>query len=457
MKICLVTAFPPSQQALNEYGFHIARELQQTPGLELTILADDLTSPRPELDEFSVVRCWSFNRLNNPIRLLREIRRTKPDVVWFNLGFASFGDKPLPAFLGIVLPAMTRCAGYDTHVTLHQLMETVDLTDAGVGSPLAYKIGGFIATQVLLSANSVAVMLPGYRTILRDKYHRGTVYVRRHGSLFGRPEYPDFSQRGNPDHRILAFGKWGTYKRLELLLEAFHTVSAKFPQTQLVIAGTDHPKAQGYLKAIEQQHSRHPKIQFVGYVAEDEIPALLQRSSVMVMPYSSSAGSSGIAHLASTYGVPILASDIADCRQLVEEEGLAIEFYQPGNAASLADTLLDLLQKPERQVEMALQNVSAALRMSMPEIVRQYMRTFDRERELRTLRSLSRVRNLPRWVPLRSWYARRVTSRIPTVPRDDTRCFPSAEKLSFEAGLAREGLAAEMRAIASEPDDTVTS
>ena len=34
MKICLVTAFPPSREALNEYGFHVARELQQTPGID---------------------------------------------------------------------------------------------------------------------------------------------------------------------------------------------------------------------------------------------------------------------------------------------------------------------------------------------------------------------------------------------------------------------------------------
>ena len=48
MKICLVTAFPPSRQGLNEYGFHIARELQQLPGLKLSILSDDLDSPQPE-------------------------------------------------------------------------------------------------------------------------------------------------------------------------------------------------------------------------------------------------------------------------------------------------------------------------------------------------------------------------------------------------------------------------
>ncbi len=125
------------------------------------------------------------------------------------------------------------------------------------------------------------------------------------------------------------------------------------------------------------------------------------------MPYSSSAGSSGIAHLASAYGVPILASDIPDCRELVSEEGLAIEFYQPGNVQSLVNSLASLLESPERQAEMALQNASAALRMSMPEIIRQYVRSFDMQQRVEQLLQLSRARNLPRWMPFRSWYARR--------------------------------------------------
>lgn len=411
MNICLVTAFPPSQQALNEYGFHIARELRQMPGLSLTILGDDLPRGQTELPDFSVIRTWSFNSAKNPWRLLHTLRGLQPDVVWFNLGFASFGDKPLAAFLGIVLPALIRGAGYDTHVTLHQLMETVDLKDAGVRYPLLYRAGGFLATQVLLCANSVSVLLPAYRTILREKYHGGSVYVRKHGTLWGRPEYPDFARRGNPDHRILAFGKWGTYKRLEPMIEAFEIVYRRFPQARLIVGGTDHPKARGYMKSIEEQCWKHPMIKFLGYVPEKEIPLLFQSASVAVMPYTSSAGSSGIAHLASAYGLPIVASDIPDCRQLVEEEGMAIEFYQLGNTQSLAETLVMLLENTDRQTEMALQNVSAALRMSMPEIIRQYVRTFDLQQQLDGLKSLSRARKLPRWLPMRSWFARRATSK----------------------------------------------
>lgn len=438
MKICLVTSFPPSRDALNEYGFHIARELQRIPGVTLKILADDYSPLQPELEDFSVARCWKFNSLSNPWRLLRAIRKEKPDVVWFNLGFASFGGKAGPAFLGIAIPALVRMAGYYTHVTLHQLMETVNLDDAGVRFPLLYRAGGFLATHIVLFANSVSVMLPAYRSVLVEKYGRGSVYVRRHGIFSARPEYPDFSQRGNPEQRILAFGKWGTYKRLEPMIEAFKLVSERVPEARLVIAGTDHPKTPGYLHSVKQKLGERSDVVFAGYIAERDIPQLFQSCSLAVLPYTSSAGSSGIAHLACTYGVPIVASDIPDFRRLADEEDLAIDFFPPGNIDELAEHLIYLLENRDRQVEMALQNVSAALRMSMPEIIRQYLKTFELRQELEQMRALTSLRKLPRWIPMRDRLVRRKTRKIllrPQVTSDAAESVSNGESRAELAGV----------------------
>ena len=407
MKICLVTAFPPSRDALNEYGFHLARELHQIPGLSLTILGDDYSSGEPELDGFRVVRCWKFNSLATPWRVLRAIRKAQPDVVWFNLGLASFGGKPLPAFLGIVIPCLARLTGSYTHVTLHQLMETVNLKDGGIRFPLIYRVAGFFATHIVLFANSVSVMLPAYRSVLAQRYGRGSVYVRRHGIFSARPEYPDFEKRGNPYQRILAFGKWGTYKRLEPVLEAFDMVVREVPEARLVIAGTDHPKTPGYLQSVRERLGPRSDITFAGYIAEQDIPELFQSTTVCVLPYSSSAGSSGIAHLACTYGVPIIASDIPDFRRLADEEGLAIEFFPPGKIEEFARHLIGLLENRDHQEQMALENVSAAYQMSMPEIIRQYLRTFELRRELEQMRALSSLRRVPQWVPMRDLLMRR--------------------------------------------------
>src|SRR3984957_3869699 len=104
MKICLVTTFPPSTGGLSEYGFHIAQELQSNPFLSLTVLADQLSTENAEPEGFSVVRCWSFNGLGGVFRLLKAVNRLKPDVVWFNLLFSTYGPNPVVAFYSLMTP-----------------------------------------------------------------------------------------------------------------------------------------------------------------------------------------------------------------------------------------------------------------------------------------------------------------------------------------------------------------
>lgn len=417
MKIALVTAFPPSRQALNEYGFHIADELRQQAGIDLTILGDELSEPMAELPGFTVIRCWSFNRMGNAFSLLRTIRRLKPDVVWFNLGFASFGGRPLPAFFGLTTPALTRLCSCYTHVTLHQLFETVNLSDAGIKSPFLYSAAGHVATHLLLSANSLSVLLPAYHRTLRRKYRRGAVNVRHHGIFASRPEPPNFELRGNPVHRVLAFGKWGTYKRLELLVAAFESIQSQLPQTELIIAGGDHPKTPGYVQGVAESTKHNPRIRFLGYVPEESLSNLFRTASLTVLPYTSSAGSSGVAHLACQYGLPILAPDIEDFVELAQQEFISMEFFTPNDVDGLADKLLSLIGSPERLTVMAQQNFSAALQMAMPQIIRQYIHSFDMQQRVRMLKTFSRLRRFRRWTPARSWAVRRLERRLITWDR----------------------------------------
>lgn len=391
MKIALITAFPPSRHALNEYGFHVAEQLRQEKCVDLTVLGDYLPTPADELPGFQVTRCWGFGRHGNLATLLRAIRRVKPEVAWFNLGFASFGARPLSAMLGLMTPAAARLSGVYSHVTLHQLFETVDLADAAVTSPRLYRAGGWLATHLLLSANSLSVLLPAYRQTLDEKYRRGRVNVRSHGIFAGRPDPPDFTRRGNPTHRILAFGKWGTYKRLELLIEAFHRAAAKFPNVKLVIAGGDHPKTPGYVRSVAQRHA-DDRISFLGYVPEESIADLFREASLTVLPYTSSAGSSGVAHLAAQYGVPVIASDIQDFRELAEHEGIAIQFFTPGDADALVEQLLLALNSPDDLKEMAWRSHAAGVAMSMPQVVREYIRSFRQHERVKTLQLAASLR-----------------------------------------------------------------
>lgn len=397
MKICLVTSFPPSQERLNEYGYHLARELQRDPYLSLTVVADRLEGPAEELPGFEVERCWSFNSLRSVYCVLKALREHDPDVVWFNLVFSSFGDRPIPAFLGLCIPALCRLLGYYTHITLHHLMEDNMLEDAGVRWQRLYSVAGWLATRILLLANAVSVLLPVYRRTLIGRYRGSNVHLRAHGVFSPAPEYPDFSRRGDPHQRILAIGKWGTYKRLELLLEAFPEVRRAVPNAQLVIAGADHPLTPGYMASVRRRYQHEPGVVFNDYVAEKDLQDMFATASLLAMPYTSASGPSGVAHQACQFGLPIVSADIPEFRDMAEEESIAIEFYRTGDSRSLARALIGVLSDRDRQREMAEINFSAAVRMTMPEIIRQYLRSFDRERKILQMRPRHAFATTRRW------------------------------------------------------------
>jgi glycosyltransferase involved in cell wall biosynthesis len=414
MKICLVTAFPPSGRQLNEYGFHLARELQRNPRVNLTILGDKLTNyewatdqdgqplrseEQQELRGFHVVRCWQSNSLAAPRSIASKVHQLRPDVVWFNLVYSTFATQqhPVAAFAGLCTPVLLRAMGYFTHVTLHHILEHVDFAGAGVKQERAFRLGSDMATRALLCANSITVLLAGYRRTLMAKYAARNVLLGTHGTFAACPSPPDFSLRGNPDQRILAIGHWGTYKRLETLMESFPAVLRKVPNARLIIAGANHHTKPGYWESIRHAYGPNERIEFRGYVPEEAVPELFRTSSVVVLPYDSATGSSGPAHQACEYGVPLVSADLGDFRDMAAEENMAIRFYKTGDPRDLADQLVTLLESPEEQRRAAQQNYSAAIRMTMPNVVRRYLRWFELEKCKQNFGFSNRAGFLDRW------------------------------------------------------------
>jgi len=429
IRICLVAVFPPSIRPLNEYSYHIAREIQRHKDVELIVLADELEDytfatdahgnhPDPrrssQLCGVNVIRCWKFGSLATPVRLLKTIRELKPDVVWFNLVYSTFGApaNPIAAFAGLSAPALTRAAGFYTHITLHHIAEHVDFASAGVRREKLYRKGTDLATWSLLKADSVSVLLSNYRRTLMTKYAARNILAGTHGTFATVSVPPDFTKRGNPDLRILAFGNWGTYKRLEPLMEAFPSILERVPNARLIVAGGNHPAAAGYWESIREAQPAGLPIEFLGYIPQKDVPKLFRSSSLLVMPYDSSTGSSGPAHQACEYGVPIVCADIPDFRCMAADDDMAILFYKKGDAADLADKLVSVLQSPALQRQMSQHNYEAGAQMTMATVTRNYLRWFELHRFKRAMDgkgALARLRS--RWCG--SWFSRsRKTSRM---------------------------------------------
>ena len=378
MRIAVVTTYPPGTGSLNEYAYHFVRFLRHKPDVEqIVLLTDELPSGQsyPADSERLLVRpCWRFGALGNATRILAAVRAARPDVVIFNIQFASFGSGKVAAALGLLTPALVRAAGFPTIVLLHNIMETVDLQSAGFGgNPLmerAIRMFGALSTRMLLTADLVALTIPKYVEILERKYHASNVLLAPHGA-FDQAPLPTDPPPG--PLQIMTFGKFGTYKRVETLIEAFRTLSATRSDLELVIAGTDSPNAAGYLDGLKRQYADLPRIRFTGYVAEDDVPRIFAEASVVVFPYTSTTGSSGVLHQAGNYGRAVVLPNLGDLAELIAEEGYTGEFFEPGDARSLADALSRILEDPQRRQEMGMRNYLAACGLPMDEVVDWYL------------------------------------------------------------------------------------
>lgn len=386
MRIALVTTHPPGTGSLNEYAYHFVRYLRQKPEVsELFLLVDELPDGRSyEVEDTAsqpdapvhFVPCWRFGTWSNAPRILSTVRRVKPDAVLFNLQFATFGDGKVSAALGLSAPALVRASGFPTIVLLHNIMETVDLGSAGFADSQLMerliRLFGTFATWLILRADWVALTIPKYVEILEEKYHAQNVLLAPHGSFHEVP-VPSFQLPPGP-LQIMTFGKFGTYKKVEILVEAFKLLQqGERPPLELVIAGSNSPNAPNYLEDVARKYANVPNLRFTGYVAEEDVPRIFREAAVVVFPYTSTTGSSGVLHQAGDYGKAAVLPRLGDFAELIAEEGYAGEFFEPEDANSLADAIARVIEDPEHRRELGTQNYMAAQGLPIAEVVDWYL------------------------------------------------------------------------------------
>ena len=388
LKIALVSAFPPGGQSLNEYGLHLAKGLAERHDVsEVVVIADTLPNPLQELNlgpKIRVERVWRFNSLGAGFSILSALKAEKADGAIWNLQTASFGDRELPAALGLLAPAAAKALGTPSGVIAHNLIAGIDLDNTQLkGKKLRQKIvkiGGAIITRALLSANYLTVTLRSYSDQLQTSYPKKDIHLIPHGTFdTSNTEFARFDQRPK---RIVTMGKFGTYKRLETLLSAFDLLrtNEEFADYELVIGGTDHPSVPGYMDGLAKQRASDAKVKFHGYVAEDDIPDFFRSAQLSVFDYSATTGSSGVLHQTASYGAVPVFPHIGDFVDLCRDEGLAGVNYTPNDASEMAASMAKLIRNPARAENLAQANRSAAMGMPFSDVIKFHV---DRIRQLR--------------------------------------------------------------------------
>jgi glycosyltransferase involved in cell wall biosynthesis len=384
-RVALVSAFPPGTLSLNEYGLHFARYLAEHPDVaEVIVFADILPQPLAELDlgpKIKVRRIWRFNAAGTFGSLLRALRKERVDAVIFNLQTATFGDREVPAALGLMLPAFARLLGTPSGIIAHNIIAGVDLEQTILkGQKLrqaVVKTAGALVTAAMMKANYVTTTLQSYVDILAKSYPRADLSLVPHGT-FDTTDRP-WVQHNQRPKRIATMGKFGTYKRLETLLSAFDILrqDPAYADIQLVIGGTDHPNMAGYMAQLAAARSTDKGVIFHGYVAEDAIPEFFEGALISVFDYESTTGSSGVLHQTASYGAVPVFPHIGDFVDLCRDEGLEGYHYAPGSAIEMAAAMANILKEPAAAEALAQNNRKAALGMPFSDVIAFHMQKIN--------------------------------------------------------------------------------
>src|ERR1041384_3857750 len=172
--------------------------------------------------------------------------------------------------------------------------------------------------------------------------------------------HPNGAVRGGPP-RLLFLGRLDPRNGLGTVLAALPSVLARFPETELVVAGD------GPLRSFYERQARHlgANVRFVGYV-NGERPDYYDRADLYLCPTTKA--SFGITLLeAMACGTPLVVSDITGFRELVGG-GAEAQLVDKDDPAAWSAAVLRLIDNPERRAAMGRAGLEKARRFAWPVI-----------------------------------------------------------------------------------------
>jgi len=157
---------------------------------------------------------------------------------------------------------------------------------------------------------------------------------------------------------VLFVGSLEPRKNLPVLLQAWESISARYPHIALVIAGASEP----VFRPVDLPGGPQParRVRWSGYAAESDLPALYAGAAAFVLP-SLDEGFGLTAVEAMACGAPVIASAAGALPEVLGDAGLC---FDPARPAALAAALEEVLCRPELRRELRRRGLERARHFS---------------------------------------------------------------------------------------------
>lgn len=156
--------------------------------------------------------------------------------------------------------------------------------------------------------------------------------------------------QGSPSHPTIAFlGRIEEPRKgLQVLLEAMPRLLAQMPGLRLLVAGPGDPEH--LLRQVDP--AVRAACSFLGLVSDAEKASLLRSVDAYVAPNTGSESFGIILVEAMSAGAPVVASDLPSFTDVLDG-GRAGAGFRAGDPVALADTVLEVLRRPDLRDHLA--------------------------------------------------------------------------------------------------------
>lgn len=239
------------------------------------------------------------------------------------------------------------------HLLRKPLVCTMHSTEHGRSSlhgPDSYMIDGlewwacYEAARIIVTSNSMKGEVCGHFQVSGEKADVIPNAIEVEKYAVGIDRWSARRRFGVGDHEklVLYVGRLVPQKGIEHLIRATPHVSRRFPDAKFVIVGEGWMR--GHLEWLADQSRQRWRINFTGFISDDDLVALTKSADVMVVP--SVYEPFGIVALeAMAARVPVVASQVGGLAEVVEHDKTGVYAY-PGSSDSIAWAIERVLSDP---------------------------------------------------------------------------------------------------------------
>jgi len=351
MKVCLVAQVENWRGGIQQYsqnyaealiqkadtcivGYHSYFPLWLYPG-EKENITEQQRKWKEDIPVFNLLRYYSLFSVYKTFRLIHK--KVKADVV--DIQWCSTFHAPILIPLVFLLKHFTKAS---VVLTVHNVLPH---EKRFFDKPLC-KIIYLLSDRLVVHSEKMKNDLINIFNISSEK-----VSVIPHGicldyqSSISREEAK--RELGIKEKRIiLFFGLVRKYKGLENLLTAFSRIKDDF-DVGLLVAGDFVEGKDKYEKMIAEYDIKDRVYIHPGYIKDEDVPLFFSASDLLVQPYVSFTGQSGVVPTAYFYSRPVIASNVGGLPEIVLNNRTGI-IVEPQDVDQIADAIRFFLRSPEK-------------------------------------------------------------------------------------------------------------